>query len=350
MLTIILTIVAITLLSLVVLGAILWMFRLAKQDVHFTELAPNTGKLVKMGADIVNILFNSNSGYYESDGKWKGENHQSLGLISTLTGRVFFGLSPIYEIFHFDTSWGEYIEGKTTEDGKQGLPSVVPKTENGTKFKHYYPHSVMIHGAEMAKESVVGTNDTSTTRIDAVMLVTIEITNIIDAIFKIPPQGIIFAQANAALQGAFNDYVKSRKWEDFREENKLSQDSEFVKHILNVANPVLNTLGIGMSVAVVELKYYDFTPSPGNEALEESQTLLLIAQNKGAAEVALATREKEAAKLRGEGERDALTAVKEVVGQENIAAYANLGQVQKTQLRVYGPTNVVPVVNTGDKD
>jgi hypothetical protein len=382
------TIAVIVVLSLVVLGIALKIFSLAKTDTSFTQLAPMTGKMVKMGEDIVNILFNSENdgpersktdkkeGYYEAKtGEWKPGKKQSLGWLFDLTGRIFFGISPIYEIFKFDVSWGELSEGELLANGKQKPPSVTLKKECGcTTFKRVYPHAVMILGAEMAQEGAAGDEDTATTRIDAALLVGIQMNNVLNAVYKIPPQGIVFTQVNAALQGAFNDYVKGRKFGEFRAEDKLSQKPEpkkipilnekkeivgyntdltdlgFVPHMLEKANSVLKELGIGMEVVVVELKYYDLTQSPENEALAESQTLLLIAQNKGEAEIALAEKELKALQLRGQGKASELRAIGEVIGHENLAAYANLQLVQGTELRVYGPTNVVPVVGVGDGD
>lgn len=331
-------------LSVVVLGIVLLVVNLGEKDVHITELEPLTGKIVKMGKKIVKILFNDDTSYYQKDGTLVTGAKQNLGALFSLTGRIFYGIYPIWKIFRFDVTWGEYIEAE--EDGKP--PSVVEKTERGcTKFKRFYPHAVMIHGAEMKKEGPVDGKDTSTTRTDAVLLVTIEITNILKAVFKIPPQGIVFEQANAGLQGAYNDYVREKTWATFRAENKLEQNSNFVSHMRDEVNKVLTELDIGMRITIMELKYYDLTKGPGYEKLEESQTLLLVAENEGAANVALAEKDKQAAKLRGEGAADALKAVREVIGEGNIAAYANLQLVQNTELRVYGPTNVVPVIDTG---
>lgn len=371
------TVLVLVALSLIVLGIGLWIFSLAKKDIHFTELAPNTGKMIKMGADIVKILFNSKDGHYQDDGALT-TGEQNLGFLFNRTGRIFFGISPIYEVFKFNISWSDYAGGETS-DGKQKPPSLTEKKECGcTTFKRFYTHAVLIRGAEMTTSKVEEEreeekekgnkkiegevdvnlskeadkkNDTSTTRIDAVMLVTMEITNIRDAVYKIPPEGIVFAQADSALEGAFNDYVNNKTWETFRIENKLSQSSDFVIHILTAANPVLATLGIGMKVSVVELKYYDLTFSPENEALAKSQTLRQIAENEGNADIARAQKHKEARKTEGEGEKEALLAVAEVIGKDNIATYANLGLVAKTQLRVYGETkNALPVINTeGDK-
>ncbi len=334
------TIVSLVALSLAVLGILLWLIKLAKKDIHLTELAPETGKMVKMGTDVVRFLFNSDSGHYEKNGDWVA-GRQNLGRLFNLTGRVFFGVSPIYEIFHFSVSWGEY---SLVDDH----PVVSKKEEKDcTKFKRFYPHAVMIKGAEMAKEGEEGGKDTSTTRIDAVLLVTIEITNIRDAVYKMPPEGIVFSQVNTAVQGGFNDYVKGRKWEVFKTEDKIPQNSEFVQYVIDSANPVLEALGIGMKIKVVELKYHDLTGSEENAELAASQTKLVVAENEGAAEVARARKHKEARKIEGEGEADYLREVAGVIGKDNIAAFANLEKVANTQLRVYGDTKAVPMIDTG---
>lgn len=205
----------------------------------------------------------------------------------------------------------------------------------------------------MAHEGDKGSKnkDTSTTKIDAAMLVTIEITNIVNAVFKLEPEGIVFVQADTAIKAAFNDYLKGRKWNDFKDETKGSQDSPFVKHMIAHANAALKILGIGMKLTVVELRYHDLTPSPGNEKLEESQTAVLVAQNEGDAEIALAKRQAQAAKLRGEGTRQELEAIVRAVGKDGAVQLASLDRVAKTELRVYGePTKAVSVVSVGDEE
>ncbi len=273
---------------------------------------------------------------------------QDLGRLFRLTGRIFFGISPVDEILRFNTSWTQLVKGVIGKDGKEEPPTLVEKKEESDHFKRSYPHTVWVSEAEMRREGATDDKtDSSTTRIDAAMLLTVDINNIVDALFRIPPTGIVFAQVNAASEGAFNNYVRERTWEEFRGEDKLSQDSPFVLYVIREANKVLTKLGIGMEVSVVELKYFRLTPTSGNEELEKSQTLLLINENKGDAEVALAKRQKEADKIRGEGRAASLNAVKEVVGESNIGTYAALEQVKETELRVYGGNKeVVPVIDT----
>lgn len=343
-------------LSLLVLGIGLWSFDLAKKDVHFTELAPDTGKLIKRGEDIVDIKFNSDKEHYDDNGTLV-EGKQDLGWFFNLTGRVFFGISPIWEVFHFKTSWNEYAQGKLNEDGTRKPPSIISRTENGTTFKKNYTHAVMVMGAEMKREggNSKDTTDTSTTRINAAMLLTMKITNINNAIYKVDPEGIVFAQADTAAEGAFNDHVKGCTWEEFRDKDKTSQDGEFVQYIINRANAVLAVLGIGMEVMVVELKYYDITLGPGSEDYEKSQLALRTADNIGNAEIALAKKRKEARKVDGEAEGEYFKAVHEIGGINDINTYAQLEQVKKTQLRVFGSEAVkktLPIINTeggGDK-
>jgi hypothetical protein len=346
---------------LAILGIVLWIRSLAKRDIHFTELSPITGKLVIKGKQVVKILFDSvetlsnplKVGHYEKDGKWV-EGRQNLGFFFRWTGRVFYGLYPIYEIMKFDVSWSEYAGGITEKDGKRIPPSIVPKTTHCDSFNRFYTHAVLFHGVEMAhegdKEIKGKKDDTSTTRIDAAMLVTLEITNIVKAIFKLEPEGIVFAQADTAIKAAFNDYARQdgMTWEKFKDEEKGNQDSEFVEHMKAHANKVLETLDIGMKLTVVELRYHDLTPSPGNEKLEESQTMVLVAQNEGDAAIALAERQAKAAKLRGKGTRQELEEVVKVVGKDGAVQLGSLRLIADTELRVWGtPTPTVPVVNIG---
>jgi regulator of protease activity HflC (stomatin/prohibitin superfamily) len=254
----------------------------------------------------------------------------------------------------FDVSWSEYAGGTNDKDENKIPPSIVPKTtRHCDSFNRFYTHAVLFHGVEMAHEDdkEIKEKDTSTTRIDAAVLVTLEITNIVKAIFKLEPEGIVFTQADTAIKAAFNDYAiqKGMTWEKFKDEEKGKQDSEFVKHMIDHANKGLETLDIGMKLTVVELRYHDLTPSPGNEELEKSQTKVLIAQNEGDAEIALAERQATAAKLRGEGTRQELEAVVHAVGKDGAVQLSSLDRIAKTQLRVYGePTKTITAVSVGD--
>jgi hypothetical protein len=336
------------------LGIFLWISSLAKRDIHFDEIAPLTGKLVVKGKDVVKVQFNPQKtlsdptkivGHYGKDGEWVAKPG-SLGLCFDITGRAFYGLYPIYEIMKFHVSWSDYAGGEE-KDGKRIPPSIIPRTIHCDSFNRFYTHAVLFHGVEMAHEGEG--DDTSTTKIDAAILVTIEITNIINAVFKLEPEGIVFLQADTAIKAAFNDYLKGRKWNDFKNETKGSQDSPFVKHMIDHTNAALKILGIGMKLTIVELRYHDLTPSPGNEELERSQTQVLIEENLGDAAIARETRLARAAEIRGQGKAAELKAVVAVVDKDGAVQLESLTRIADTNLRVYGePTKTVPVVNVGD--
>ncbi len=311
----------------------LWAIKQSKKDLYFLTIPAETGKIVRKGKAVSKLYFNSTTGHYKEDGSWTN-TPQELGWMFRKLGFLFYGLHPIYNVMKLKVLHKQTI-----------------LAEEESIFKRFYNLEIEIENAEMTPQT-----DNSTTKIKARLFLKIEIYNIIEAVFKVSPEDIDLSEAGKIATSAFNDYVRVKSWTDFEREEKGGKDSECAKYILEQANPTLQALNIGMKIHETILLDQGLMPSPENEALEASQTLNLVAENEVKAGITRQEGELKMAKIRAdqkrvdaEGERDALNSIKDVIG-DSIGEYANLAQVGKTQLRVYGNNNAVPIISTeGEK-
>ena len=310
--------------------------KLAKRNIHFTELGKEEGKLVKQGEDIVKVISNMKEVYYDDNGE-EQIGSKPLGSFFKELGILFFGITPIREIYEFSIKWSEYAESQVEET--KGKPyELIEKKEKVGYFKRFYTHAIEITRLEMGGGA----------KIDIVFLVTFEILNIIQVIFKIKPDGIILAQAETGFVGAVLDKLKGADYQNFRDKtDKSDQNSDFVKDILKKTNEIIENK-LHLKAVLMEVKYYDLSKGePGDEDLEKAQKAKTIAEINGDAEIATASKRKTAREIDAEADSNYFEKIGKVIGSRNIGEFANLEQVKKTQLRVYGKpvNNVVPIID-----
>lgn len=315
-------------LSLLSAGIILGMKKLAKRNIHFTQLGNEQGKLIVKGDNVVEVLSHMENFYYDNNGELqKGNNPKSLGSLFKEFGIVFFGITPIKEVYKFTSEFKEYVDKKAEEiTDKQPRYEIIKKKEELDCFKRFYTHAIEILRAELKDGS----------KIDLVFLVTFEIKNIIQVIFKIKPDGIILAQAETAFTGALNDGLRKYDYETFRDStDKSDPKSPFVLNIISQTNEIIEKK-FHLSVDLVEMSFFDLSKGePGDEDFEKAQKAQKIAELEGDAKIITATKNAEAKKIDGQGKKDYLKEIEEVVGKENISSFANLEQVKDTKLVSY---------------
>ncbi len=315
-------------------GTILEIKKLAKKDTHLTTIMPETGKLVKLGEDIVKVLTNMRDGHYNDKGDWRPVP-KSLGHLFKELGVVFFGISPIYEIYKFDFRFSEYVE-KESQEVTGMTYKIVHRKETVDSFKRYYTHAVENKKIEL--------NDGS--KIDMVVLVTFEILNIIKVIFKIKPDGIILAQAEAGIQSAINDEMRKESYQTFRNTlDKSNPDSGFVKEVISRANNIIER-EFHLRVLLIEVKYYDLSEGePGDKEFIQAQKSVELARLTGEAKVEAAKQRLQARTIDAAADAHYFDSIKKIVGEKNIGEYANLEQVKNTKLLVYNSPETALVLD-----
>ncbi len=322
----------------------------AKRDWNYTQLAPETGKVVVKGENVVKILFNSEDGHYDEHGDWKPGEKQKLGRLFNFLGITDIGLSPIFSIMHFKRSWCEFVENRTPE-AKSFIK--LEEKEDCTSFSRFYAHAVEITDVEMkamkskpakktatrskkgASKNVDG-KDEGTIKINAVLIVTFQVMNIIKVIFKVPPQGIIFTQASTAVETAFEDFANDQDWETFQNMGKLDQNSKLATTIIEAVDAVTEK-ALGIKVHLVELKFYEMVKSPANAEVEKSQVAKLIAENEGSALVKTAEKRREARLIDADADGAYFNSMGKVMkNNPQLAEFMKLEQVKDTELLSYG--------------
>jgi hypothetical protein len=330
-------------LSLLSAGIILGMKKLAKKNVHFTQLGNEQGKLIVKGDNVVEVLSHMKNFYYDNNGELrKGNNPNGLGSLFKEFGIVFFGITPIKEVYKFTSEFKEYVDKKAEEiTDKQPRYEIIKKKEELDYFKRFYTHAIEILRAELKDGS----------KIDLVFLVTFEIKNIIQVIFKIKPDGIILAQAETAFTGALNDGLRKYDYATFRDStDKSDPKSAFVLNIISQTNEIIEEK-FHLSVDLVEMSFFDLSKGePGDEDFEKSQTLKKIAENEGDAKIIKAQKNAEAKKIDGEGQKAYYEEIAKVIGKKNIGSFANLEQVKDTNLVSYGSTDSKILLNVKPED
>ncbi len=316
----------------------------AKKNVHFTTLGNEQGKLVMKEKNIVDVLSNMRGVYYNEKGKQIiGSNPRNYGSLFEEFGITYFGLTPIKEIYEFSVEWRELIEKEASEVKNGSSFEIVEKKEKLDYFKRFYPHAVQLKKVELSDGS----------SIDIVFVLTFEVLDIVQVIFKVKPDGIILAQAENAFTGALIDQMKNFSYEEFRDDvDKSDPNSPFVKAVLGNANAIIES-HFFLRASLMEMRYFDLSKGePGDEEFEKAQKALKIANLNGDAKIAEAIKQKAARKIQGEGNREYFEEMVKVIGANNIGEFANLEQVKDTQLLSYGQgaKSVTPVVNIPAKN
>ncbi|MFA6523919.1 MAG: hypothetical protein WC264_01325 [Candidatus Paceibacterota bacterium] len=335
---------SVILISLLSACIIIGMKNLAKRNTHFTRLGNEQGKLVMKEENVVEVLSNMKGLYYNNNGELvKAINPKKNGSLFKEFGIIFFGITPIKNIYQFSSEWNEYTEKKAKGvKGEQISYEIIKKNEKLDYFKRVYTHAIEILRVEL--------NDGS--KIDLVFLVTFEVLNIIQVIFKIKPDGIILAQAETGFAGAIQEQCKLLSYSDFRNTtNKSDPDSPFVKNVIEETNKIIENK-FHLRADLIEMKFYDLSKGEeGDEDFQKAQMAQKIAELDGNAKILFAQKMALAKQAEGEGIKKYLEEISKIIGVENISSFANLEQVSKTHLLSYGTgaSPVVPMVNAQTK-
>jgi len=313
----------------------------AKKDKHFTTLGNEEGKLIAQEERIVNVISNMQGMHYDRNGELvRSSNPNKYGSLFKDLGVIYFGISPIKRVYQFSLSWSEFVdrEAREVRGEQQALYEIVKKREVLTTFKRLYSHAIPVLRIELKDGS----------KVDMVYVVTFEILNIIQVIFKVKPDGIVLAQAEAAFGAAIQDelrlfdYVKLRDTVD-----KSSRTSTFVQAVIAKTNAIIEEK-FHLRADLMEMKIFDLSlGEPGDIEMEKATKENQIQTLLGDAKITAAQKDKEARKLKGEGAKEYFDQVALAIGPENIAQFAIMEQVKETNLVSYGPgsTPVVPMVN-----
>lgn len=335
--TILIIIVIIILCSLLAFLLIIWIKKLAKENTHFTTIGNEQGKLIAQEDDIVDVLSNMKGVYYDKMGELHREkNPKTYGSLFKELGTIVFGLSPIRKVYRFSLSWNEFVEREAKEvRGNKYTYEIIHKNEKIDSFRRFYSHAIPIFRIEMKDGS----------KVDMVFIVTFEILNIIQVIFKIKPEGIILTQAEVAFSAAIQDEMKKFDYQKFRDEvNKSDQDSDFVKEVITKTNAIIEKK-FHLRADLIEMKVFDLSKGePGDEEILKATKEETIQKLLGDAKITKALKEARARKIQGGGMKEYFEEVAKIIGKKNIAAYANLEQVKDTGLLSYGSGSVTPIV------
>jgi hypothetical protein len=319
--------------------------RRAKEDINYTFLEKGEGKLIMAGENVVRILSNFSNGYFNDRGIWVDcKDHPewmpNYGPLFKEAGIVRYGDYPVDQIYEFMEEFSEYVRGEIKEakensGNKKDLVQLYAMTKKQVKvnsFKRFYVNAIEIKNIEMKGE----------TKIDMILIVTYRVINIVKALFKIKPDGIVLSQAAIATKTAVGDVMKDfESYQYFRDQvNKADQEGLFVKDVREKSNDITED-GLGLVIDKIELAYYDLSlGEPGDEELEKSMKADVIAKNLGKAYKTKRTAEQEA-------DADYAQAMVEKLGQGNAANIMALQQIKDTQLKVYN-SPVTPVVSVDD--
>jgi len=329
--------------------------RRAKEDINYTFLEKGEGKLIMSGENVVRILSNFSNGYFNDHGIWVDcEGHPewmpNYGPLFKEAGIVRYGDYPVDQIYEFMEEFSEYVRGeikeaRETSGNKKDLVQLYAMTKKQVKvnsFKRFYVNAIEIKNIEMKGE----------TKIDMILIVTYRVINIVKALFKIKPDGIVLSQAAIATKAAVGDVMKDfESYQYFRDQvNKADQevkkgeeedyDPIFIGKIREKSDEITAN-GLGLVIDKIELAHYDLSlGEPGDEELEKSMKADVIATNLGKAY---------ATKRKAEQDADAnyAEAMVEKLGQGNAANIMALQQIKDTQLKVYN-SPVTPVVSVDD--
>ena len=178
---------------------------------------------------------------------------------------------------------------------------------------------------------------TDGSKVDLVFLVTFEVLNITQVIFKIKPDGIILAQAETGFAGAVQEQIKKLSYEEFRDDtDKSDPTSPFVLEVLKITNEIIKEK-FHLEAKLMEMKFYDLTiEGEGDEEFQKAQMAKRIAELDGNAKILLAKKMALAKQAEGKGLKKYLEEISTIIGVENISSFANLEQVSKTHLLSYG--------------
>ena len=320
---------SVILLSLLSAGIIIGIKNLAKKNIHFTRLGNEQGKLVMKEDNVVRVLSNMKGWHYDDNGELtKGENPTKHGSLFKELGIIFFGLTPIRNIYQFSAEWNDYSDKKANSvKGEKYGYEIIKKSEKLDYFKRFYTHAIELPKVEMTDGS----------KVDLVFLVTFEVLNITQVIFKIKPDGIILAQAETGFAGAVQEQIKKLSYEEFRDDtDKSDPTSPFVLEVLKKTNEIIKEK-FHLEAKLMEMKFYDLTiEGEGDEEFQKAQMAKRIAELDGNAKILLAKKMALAKQAEGKGLKKYLEEISTIIGVENISSFANLEQVSKTHLLSYG--------------
>lgn len=311
----------------------------AKVNKHFTTLGNEEGKLIANENKIVNVISNFNGIHYNKSGELiRTPNPVKYGSLYKQLGVIYFGLSPIKRVYQFSLSWSEFVEREAREvrDGQQAF-QILKKSETLTTFKRLYAHAIPVLRIELKDGS----------KVDMVYIVAFEILNIIQVIFKVKPDGIVLAQAEAAFGAALQDELRVFSYKELRDDvDKSSRTSTFVKAVIAKTNAIIEEK-FHLRADLMEMKIFDLClGEPGDVEMEKATKENQIQTLLGEAKITAAKMEKEAKRIKGEAIKEYFNEISGAIGSQNIAAYANLEQVKDTKLLSFGnqSTPVVPMV------
>lgn len=316
----------------------------AEQNINYTFLEKGKGKLVISGENVVKVLSNFDGGYFDDKGHWvdlsieEDKVAPDYGPLFKETGIVHYGQYPIDQIYEFMEEFSEYVKEELKETKKTSTnleSSPKPYSMQGKQipvdsFKQFYVNAIEIKNIEMKGE----------TKVDMIFIITYKVMNIMKAIFKVKPDGIVLSQTAIATKAAIGDVMKSyESYQYFRDEvNKADQGGDFVQQIISRSDHI-TARGFGLVIDKVELAQYDLSlGEPGDEELEKSMKAKVIATNLGEA-----YKTKRKAEQEADGEYAGELVRK--LGQNNAANIMSLQQIKETELKVYN-SPVTPIIGT----
>ena len=133
-------------LSLLAVGGFFWIKNHAKRNIHFTTLGNESGKIIMKGKNITEIITNMKDAYYDDEGELhQMSNPKKYGALFKELGIVFFGITPIKEIYELSAEWNEYVEKESWEikSGKKEEEKIPDKptyeiVKNIEKLDYYF--------------------------------------------------------------------------------------------------------------------------------------------------------------------------------------------------------------------
>lgn len=331
----------------------------SKENINYTTLAKEEGKLVVTSENVTKILGNFKNGFFQENGDWHeytaGEVKQDLGDLFKQTGTIAYGSYPIEKIYEFTEEFTDHVKAESGEvkktTGNKEEPTVAMKvvTKKVDSFRRFYVTIIKITKIEMKDGS----------KIDIELIATYMVTNIIRLIFKMKPDGIILSQIETGTVGVIGDIIKSfDSYAFFRDNvNKADQEldpaipAKFIGLIRKATNDITDS-GFGVILDKLEIGDYGLSKGEAGDAeFEASQKAKKIADNLGDAAKTKANADAIAYTTMRDAERLADAKYAEYLtaklGKEGAANLMAIQAAAKTKLIAYN-SPITPVVNVDD--
>ena len=297
----------------------------AKRD-NFSTLCPElySGKIVVRGNSPIKIIQNFPDCYYDE----QGERHElapreeipkqyQLSRKFRNVGYDRYTSKFSDRMLEFSVSWADFSLDAN------GIEKVEKKTELTTLFKEYYYHLIPVLSVEMA----------GMTKVDWKFNVKFGIKNIYTVIYKTPPKGIVFEQAEIEIRQFVNGYLADKTYE---KSLATGMKKTLIQEIKDNCEEIVNRLGL----FIKEVEATD-PEQVGSEEMSKALEGQEVARLKGEALKTTKTAEKAGAITDAEARKEANKIDLEALQAKADFLKANPDMKTLMEIEALGKTKIV---------